>query len=64
MPINLHLQLIAEPWDCGGLYQVGSFPHWGLWSEWNGQVRTFRKIVYVCSIMHFKFLHLLNFGQM
>lgn len=32
-------QLIAEAWDCGGLYQVGSFPHWGIWSEWNGKVR-------------------------
>ena len=21
-------KLIAEPWDCGGLYQVGSFPNW------------------------------------
>lgn len=33
------LQLIAEAWDAGGLYQVGSFPHWGIWSEWNGQYR-------------------------
>jgi isoamylase len=31
--------LIAEPWDCGGLYQVGSFPHWGVWAEWNGRFR-------------------------
>lgn len=31
-------QLIAEAWDAGGLYQVGMFPHWGIWSEWNGKV--------------------------
>lgn len=31
-------QLIAEAWDSGGLYQVGQFPHWTVWSEWNGQV--------------------------
>ncbi|XP_021277026.1 isoamylase 1, chloroplastic isoform X2 [Herrania umbratica] len=32
-------KLIAEAWDTGGLYQVGSFPHWGIWSEWNGKYR-------------------------
>jgi len=32
-------KLIAEPWDCGGLYQVGTFPHWNVWSEWNGRYR-------------------------
>lgn len=32
------MQLIAEAWDTGGLYQVGTFPHWGVWSEWNGKV--------------------------
>lgn len=31
--------LIAEAWDAGGLYQVGSFPAFGKWSEWNGQYR-------------------------
>lgn len=31
--------LIAEAWDAGGLYQVGSFPSFGRWSEWNGQYR-------------------------
>ena len=25
--------------DAGGLYQVGSFPHWGIWAEWNGRFR-------------------------
>jgi glycogen operon protein len=30
--------LIAEPWDLGGLYQVGSFPGFR-WVEWNGRYR-------------------------
>lgn len=32
-------KLIAEAWDAGGLYQVGNFPHWGRWTEWNGKYR-------------------------
>lgn len=32
-------KLIAEAWDAGGLYQVGSFPSWNRWSEWNGRYR-------------------------
>jgi glycogen operon protein len=32
-------KLIAEAWDAGGLYQVGSFPSWGRWTEWNGKYR-------------------------
>ena len=31
--------LIAEAWDAGGLYQVGNFPSWNRWSEWNGRYR-------------------------
>ena len=31
--------LIAEAWDAGGLYQVGQFPSWNRWSEWNGRYR-------------------------
>ena len=31
--------LIAEAWDAGGLYQVGNFPSWNRWSEWNGKYR-------------------------
>ena len=31
--------LIAEAWDAGGLYQVGRFPDYGRWSEWNGMYR-------------------------
>ncbi|CAN6587112.1 unnamed protein product [Malus baccata var. baccata] len=38
-PILHGVKLIAEAWDAGGLYQVGMFPHWGSWSEWNGKYR-------------------------
>eukprot|EP00177_Eucheuma_denticulatum_P005480 GFKZ01009962.1.p1 GENE.GFKZ01009962.1~~GFKZ01009962.1.p1 ORF type:complete len:700 (+),score=89.95 GFKZ01009962.1:120-2219(+) len=38
-PVMRDVKLIAEPWDCGGLYQVGSFPHFGVWAEWNGKFR-------------------------
>lgn len=32
-------KLIAEAWDAGGMYQVGSFPSWNRWAEWNGKYR-------------------------
>lgn len=32
-------KLIAEAWDAGGLYQVGHFPSWQRWAEWNGKYR-------------------------
>lgn len=32
------VHLLAEPWDCG-MYQVGSFPNWDVWGEWNGKFR-------------------------
>ncbi|KAK9116253.1 hypothetical protein Sjap_015200 [Stephania japonica] len=32
-------KLIAEPWDCDGLYLVGRFPNWDRWAEWNGRYR-------------------------
>jgi isoamylase len=38
-PVLGKCKLIAEAWDAGGLYQVGSFPAWGRWAEWNGQYR-------------------------
>ncbi|CDF32121.1 Isoamylase glycoside hydrolase family GH13, Hsp33 [Chondrus crispus] len=38
-PTMRDVKLIAEPWDCGGLYQVGTFPHFGVWAEWNGKFR-------------------------
>jgi len=31
-------KLIAEPWDAGGLYQVGTFVG-DRWKEWNGRFR-------------------------
>ncbi len=38
-PILGNVKLIAEAWDAGGLYQVGSFPAWNRWAEWNGRYR-------------------------
>ncbi len=39
-PILGNIKLIAEAWDAGGLYQVGSFPSWNdRWAEWNGRYR-------------------------
>ncbi len=38
-PILADCKLIAEAWDAGGLYQVGAFPDYGRWAEWNGQYR-------------------------
>jgi glycogen operon protein len=37
-PILRDVKLIAEAWDAGGAYQVGSFPG-QRWSEWNGRFR-------------------------
>jgi len=46
-PILRDCKLVAEAWDAGGLYEVGSFPNYHRWSEWNGRyrdcVRTFLK---------------------
>ena len=33
------VKLIAEAWDAAGLYQVGHFPAYNRWSEWNGKYR-------------------------
>jgi isoamylase len=45
-PILAKCKLIAEAWDAGGLYQVGSFPSYGRWAEWNGKYRdTVRKFL-------------------
>lgn len=39
-PLLADTKLIAEPWDCGGLYQVGGFaPDINRWGEWNGKFR-------------------------
>jgi isoamylase len=45
-PVLGKTKLIAEAWDAGGLYQVGSFPSYGRWAEWNGKYRdTLRKFL-------------------
>ncbi len=38
-PVLGRTKLIAEAWDAGGLYQVGHFPAYGRWAEWNGKYR-------------------------
>ncbi len=38
-PVLANTKIIAEAWDAGGLYQVGTFPSWGRWAEWNGKFR-------------------------
>lgn len=38
-PVLGKMKLIAEAWDAGGLYQVGGFPSWNRWAEWNGRYR-------------------------
>ena len=38
-PVLGKMKLIAEAWDAGGLYQVGSYPSWNRWAEWNGRYR-------------------------
>jgi isoamylase len=38
-PVMADAKLIAEAWDAAGLYQVGTFPSWGRWAEWNGRFR-------------------------
>ena len=38
-PVLSNVKLIAEAWDAGGLYQVGSFTAGRRWAEWNGRYR-------------------------
>ena len=38
-PVLADCKLVAEAWDAGGLYQVGNFPAYGRWMEWNGKYR-------------------------
>ena len=40
-PVLAKTKIIAEPWDCAGLYQLGGFPggYANRWSEWNGRFR-------------------------
>ncbi|MEO6053937.1 MAG: glycogen debranching protein GlgX [Chthoniobacterales bacterium] len=45
-PVLSNCDLIAEAWDAGGLYQVGNFPSYRRWCEWNGKFRdTSRKFL-------------------
>ncbi|OKO88025.1 glycogen debranching protein [Bradyrhizobium sp. NAS80.1] len=37
-PVLANVKLIAEAWDAGGLYEVGSFVG-DAWKEWNGKFR-------------------------
>lgn len=37
-PVLRDTKIIAEPWDAGGAYQLGSFPG-GRWAEWNDRFR-------------------------
>lgn len=40
-PVLAKTKIIAEPWDCAGLYQLGGFPAGenNRWSEWNDRFR-------------------------
>ncbi|GHS92951.1 glycogen operon protein GlgX homolog [Planctomycetales bacterium] len=38
-PVLADAKIIAEAWDAAGLNQVGRFPGFGRWSEWNGYFR-------------------------
>jgi isoamylase/glycogen operon protein len=38
-PLLTGIKLIAEAWDAAGLYQVGYFPSYKKWAEWNGKYR-------------------------
>ena len=38
-PVLGKCKLVAEAWDAGGLYQIGTFPAYGRWAEWNGKYR-------------------------
>jgi len=38
MDLFADTKLIAEAWDAGGLYQIGTFPGFR-WAEWNGKFR-------------------------
>lgn len=38
-PVLSGTKLIAEAWDAAGLFQVGQFPSWSRWAEWNSKFR-------------------------
>nr|CAD1824754.1 unnamed protein product [Ananas comosus var. bracteatus] len=65
-PVLNGVKLIAEAWDAGGLYQVGSFPHWGIWSEWNGQEggrKPWHSINFVCAHDGFTLADLVTYNN-
>ncbi len=43
-PLLREAKLISEAWDATGLYQVGQFPLFGPWSEWNGRYRDYVRV--------------------
>jgi len=38
-PVLSGVTIIAEPWDATGFNQLGRFPSWGRWAEWNARFR-------------------------
>lgn len=38
-PLLSRVKIIAEAWDASGLYQVGTFPAYQRWMEWNDKYR-------------------------
>ncbi|CAN4084915.1 unnamed protein product [Withania somnifera] len=65
-PILRGVKLIAEAWDCGGLYQVGMFPHWGIWSEWNGKKggrKPWNSINFMCAHDGFTLADLVTYNN-
>jgi len=38
-PVLAQTKLLAEAWDAAGLCQLGKFPAWGRWAEFNGWFR-------------------------
>ncbi len=38
-PVLSAVTIIAEPWDATGFDQLGQFPSWGRWAEWNARFR-------------------------
>ena len=38
-PLLAGTKLLAEAWDAAGLHQLGKFPAWGRWAEFNGHFR-------------------------
>ncbi|MGK0289095.1 MAG: isoamylase [bacterium] len=45
-PILSKTKIIAEAWDASGLYQIGTFPSYQRWAEWNGPYRdTVRRFI-------------------